>query len=230
MEKLKFVLITIAMWIFAYLITFDPTGNNYLKNGIKVNAEISQITPRIRSGCDYECFYINDKGEKVSAELILNQFNGELGQVVEGYYLPEKPNTVWCKGKSGFMLVFTLIVDGLAILMTGLLIFSFVSSGKKESPNVPPSYAWDGNESYDMTSTADVKADPWGYNQTQTWDEKQAAKEARDEWSRQHVSRTYNERNDNNDSENENHWKDEEWSGNQEIKNRESSTGLKLRL
>ncbi len=215
MNKLKFVLFTIAMWIFAYLITFDPTGNNYLKNGIKVNAEISQITPRIRSGYDYECFYTNDKGEKVTAELILNQFNGELGQVVEGYYLPEKPNTVWCKAKSGFMLVFTLIIDGLAILMTALMIYLFVSARKKESSNVPPSYARHGNESYDTTSTADAKADPWGYHQTPTWD----AKEERDEWRRQHAPTA------NYDSANK-----EDRSDDAEIKNGETSTGLKLRL
>lgn len=201
MEKLKFVAVTIALWVIAVLVTFDPTGNDYLERGIKVEATISKIIPKIRHGSDYNCTYINDKGEQVTAFLILNESGGELGQVVEGYYLPEDPNTVWTEPGGGFMLVFTLIVDGLAILMTVLLIYSFVSSRKKDEPNMPPAYARSENESYAEASVSNSQTNPWGVGQSMTWDEKQEEKE-----------------------------KAEEWSGNQEIKNNESSTGLKLKL
>lgn len=226
MEKLKFVAVTIGLWVLAIFLTFDPTGNDYLKRGIKVQAEIDQVTTRIKYGNDYHCFYINDKGEKVNAYLILNGFDGEPGQKVEGYYLPEEPNTVWCEPKKGFMLAFTLIVDALAIGMTILLVVVFVSSRKEESPNIPPSYARDGSESYDTTSTADARTNPWGYSQTSTWDEKQAAKEARDEWSRQQA-----DVDDNQNRNQTNPW-DVPDTGNDKEKDdkKAGSSGLKLKL
>lgn len=193
MEKWKFIAFTIGLWVIAYFATFDPAGNDYLKRGIKVQAEIDKVTTKIKHANEYHCFYINDKGEKVNAYLILNGFDGTLGQVVEGYYLPEEPNTVWCEPKKGFSLAFTLIVDGLAIGMTILLVVIMVSSKKEESSNIPPSYARDASENYDITGTADAKTNPWGHIQTTTWDEKQAAKEARDEWSRQQADVNYNQ-------------------------------------
>ncbi|MBR1599865.1 MAG: hypothetical protein IJ661_13280 [Lachnospiraceae bacterium] len=209
MDWFKFFFFLIGLWVLAYMLTFDPAGNDYLENGIKVEATISQKTPKIRNGYDYNCYYINDKGEKVTAYLILNQTNGELGQVVEGYYLPDEPKTVWCEPGKGFMLVFTLIVDVLAVGMTILFIFAIVINKNKDSNKIP-SYAVDGTEDYDATSTSDVRSSPWGFSQNPTWDEKQDAKDARDEWSRQQAQQ-----------------EEKTGSGND---NNKSSGGLKLKM
>jgi len=124
------------------------------------------------------------------------------------------------------MLAFTLIVDGLAIGMTILLVVILVSSKKEESPNIPPSYARDGSESYDTSDTVKAGMSPWDPIQTPTWDEKQAAKEARDEWSRQQAAVNYNQNIDRSDP-----W-DIQDAGNDKGQDdkKEGSSGLRLKL
>lgn len=172
MDWFKTIFVLIALWAFAYLITFNSPKQDkeYLDNGIQVQATISNVKSGIRGNKSYSCTYVNENGEQVSAYLILNQLNGEIGQIVTGYYLPEDPETVWCKPDDAFMLVFTIIVDALAIGLTMLCIYAAVSNLHKESDDIP-SYARESAS--EPTSTVSIPAhnNPWGIVQNDTWDQ-----------------------------------------------------------
>ena len=168
MDWFKTIFFIIGLWVLAYLVTFNSPKQDreYLDNGIQVQATISSATNSIIGSGSYSCTYVNENGEQVSAELILNQTNGEVGQIVTGYYLPEKPGTVWCKPDDAFMLVFTIIVDALAIGCTLLCVYAVVSNLHKESDGIP-SYAREG-----ALESAPVHNNPWGNYQTDTWDQR----------------------------------------------------------
>lgn len=168
MDWFKTIFFIIGLWVLAYLVTFNAPKQDkeYLDNGIQVQATISSATNSIIGSGSYSCTYVNENGEQVSAELILNQTNGEIGQIVTGYYLPEKPGTVWCKPDDAFMLVFTIIVDALAIGCTMLCVYAAVSNLHKESDGIP-SYAREG-----ASESAPVHNNPWGNFQTDTWDQR----------------------------------------------------------
>lgn len=126
MEKLKNVIVFIVLWIFAYLVTFDmpKTDRQYQDEGIQVYATITNVMHNIRGrGNSYQCEYVNAEGKNVTAQLILNQINGEVGQVVEGYYLAETPGKVYCPPSKLLRYGLIIMVDGLAIMVT-IAVFS----------------------------------------------------------------------------------------------------------
>ena len=172
MDWFKTIFVLIALWVLAYLVTFNgpKQDKEYLDNGIQVQATISSVKRGIRGTKSYSCTYMNENGEQVSAYLILNKMNGEIGQIVTGYYLPEDPGTVWCKPDDAFMLIFTIIVDALAIGCTMLCVYAAVSNLHKESDDIP-SYAREGASGPTPTVSTPVHNDPWGNFQKDTWDQ-----------------------------------------------------------
>lgn len=100
-ERFKFVLAYIVSVFGFILIGFflfqeDPS-KEYLERGVKVEATIMEST-----GLDsYHGTYTDANGNMVSAEILPNDFSATIGTVLEGYYLPENPNKVWCKPSEG---------------------------------------------------------------------------------------------------------------------------------
>lgn len=123
MERLKLFVFTVGMWIVAFFVTFDPDDveKRYQEEGIPVTATISHITRLPKGKRNYQCTYNNIDGQQVSAYLILNQFNGEVGQVVEGFYLPEEPGKVYCPPSKILKYGIIIFVDAIAILLTVVL-------------------------------------------------------------------------------------------------------------
>lgn len=204
MDWFKTIFLLIALWGMAYMVTFHAPKQDkeYLENGIQVQATISSVKRGIRGAKSYYCTYVNESGEQVSAELILNQTNGECGQIVTGYYLPEKPGTVWSKPDDAFMLLLTIFIDALAIGFTILCAPALVPNSHKESDGIP-SYAREGVSGPAPTVSTTVHNNPWGNFQNDTWDQ---------QYNAQSDAATES---DSPDSEND---------------STESSTGLKLKL
>lgn len=146
MDKLKLFFMVVAFWIFAYLITINnaKSDKDYDERGIEVPATIYEVTPGVRRGHEsYTCFYLDEKGERVYAELILNQFDGKVGDVVIGRYLPESPDKVYCKPDAFFMLGFQIVVVGLAIILTVFFVLT-TFGGKAEKQETNTDYiSWD---------------------------------------------------------------------------------------
>lgn len=172
MDWFKTIFVLIALWAFAYLFTFNSPKQDkeYLDNGIQVQATISNVKSGIRGNKSYSCTYVNENGEQVSAYLILNQLNGEIGQIVTGYYLPEDPETVWCKPDDAFMLIATIVVDALAIGFTILCVPALFPNSHKESDDIP-SYAREGVTGSAPTVSTTSHNNPWGIVQNDTWDQ-----------------------------------------------------------
>lgn len=131
MEKLKIAFVFIALWVFAFLVTFHlpKTDRQYRQEGTKVYATITKVTPSVRAGHgdSYECEYVNAEGKNVSAHLILNKMSGEVGQVVEGYYLAEKPGEVYCPPSKLLSYGLMIVADGLAIMLTFFIVVGLFS-------------------------------------------------------------------------------------------------------
>lgn len=172
MDWFKTLFLLIALWGMAYMVTFHAPKQDkeYLENGIQVQATISSVKRGIRGTKSYSCTYVNENGEQVSAELILNQENGGRGQIVTGYYLPEKPGTVWCKPDDTFMLIFTIFIDALAIGFTILCAPALVPNSHKESDGIP-SYARESASDTVPSVSTTAHNDPWGNFQKDTWDQ-----------------------------------------------------------
>lgn len=204
MNWFKTIFFLIALWAMAYMVTFNAPKQDkeYLDNGIQVQATISSVRNGIRGNKSYSCTYVNENGEQVSAYLILNRINGERGQVVTGYYLPEDPKTVWCKPDDVFMLIITIIIDALAIGLTMLCIYTAVSNLHKESDDIP-SYARESTSEPTPAVSTTAQNNPWGNVQNDTWEQQY------------HEQSDAVEESDSPDSENDSN---------------KSSTGLKLKL
>lgn len=75
----------------------DNIEKRHDERGIPVIATITEINQGFRNAVDYECTYYNEEGELVEAYLTLNKSEAAVGDKVEGTYLPEAPNHVYCK-------------------------------------------------------------------------------------------------------------------------------------
>ena len=121
---LKYYITCILMVILFYAVMFRPSAEDeYLTHGIKTVAvvtEIQQGAMRHRETC-YGT-YVDAWGATRRAQIITNDFNTYEGKEIEGYYLPDKPNTVWCRpaGSVNFVLKGLACVFGVAGII-GLL-------------------------------------------------------------------------------------------------------------
>ncbi|MBQ9983103.1 MAG: hypothetical protein IJP29_00785 [Lachnospiraceae bacterium] len=120
MGKFKAFLVMIALWAALFFLIFDPTGvqKNYDERGIEVTATITEVTNGVKMRKYYTCTYYNDVGQEVTARLTLNRFGGEVGQVVEGKYLPETPEHVYCEASTGLKIGVAVFFLVLAICAT----------------------------------------------------------------------------------------------------------------
>lgn len=124
MEKLKAIFLLILLWVLAYEATFEMPKSNkeYQENGISVYATITNIDVGIRGRKSYQCEYINATGQEMQAKLLLNKFEGNIGEVVLGYYLPDTPNEVYCPPSKVLSYGIIIFVDGIVIFFTLFLI------------------------------------------------------------------------------------------------------------
>lgn len=154
--------------IYGYL---RQCSTDYEERGIEVQATIYEVTPGVRRGHQsYTCYYLNEKGERVYAELILNKFNGQVGAVVTGKYLPETPEKVYCKPSKILMIGLMVFVDGLAILLTVFFVLTLLpekteNSGgdyiRRESTYDRYSVQDSGNEYNDYSQEENKEQVPW---------------------------------------------------------------------
>lgn len=115
-ERFKFVLVYIVI-VFGFILIGislfqeDPS-KKYLERGIKVEATITEST-----GLDsYHGVYTDASGNEVYAEILPNDFSASIGTVLEGYYLPEESDKVWCKPSDGLVLALNCLSWGVEIL------------------------------------------------------------------------------------------------------------------
>ncbi len=120
----------VVLWVGSIVITFSfgDVEKEYDERGIEVTATITEVIPRPRFHTDYRCTYYNNQGQKVKASLILNQFGGEVGQVVVGKYLPESPGEVYCEASNA--LKYGVVV--FFYLLTILYTIAFFGGGLKD--------------------------------------------------------------------------------------------------
>ena len=123
---LLFALILVSLSLFR-----EDTSKEYIERGIKVQAT---ITSSFMDNAYYGV-YKDSNGNLVEAEIIKNDFSAGIGTEVEGYYLPEKPNKVWCKPSD--TLVFALnalswVFEILLLGYFGCLIWAIIYMKKKE--------------------------------------------------------------------------------------------------
>mgnify|MGYP006874682347 CR=1 FL=1 len=121
-ERKKFVLSWIAGVIGFIIVTLslctEDTSGEYLERGQKVEATITKVVLNKA----YYGVYVDSNGKQVQAEILPNNFSSGVGTVVEGYYLPEEPNKVWCEPSKGLLIAldcltwFFEIVLGLGVL------------------------------------------------------------------------------------------------------------------
>lgn len=95
-ERIKFIISNITLFFVLILISsmlFGPeTELNYEEDGIKVEATITSSYGHKT----YYGVYKDLNGNLVETEIIPNKI-ASIGEVVDGYYLAEEPNKVWCK-------------------------------------------------------------------------------------------------------------------------------------
>ncbi|MDO5155406.1 MAG: DUF3592 domain-containing protein [Eubacteriales bacterium] len=123
--KMKCFLWMAGFWIAAIVcsVQIKKIDADYRERGIAVQATIYDIKPVVRHK-EYTCYYLNDAGKRVYANLTLNRSEGYVGQVVEGYYLPETPNYVYCFASKGLKFIVLGAFYGFAIIFT----FAFVTN------------------------------------------------------------------------------------------------------
>lgn len=125
MRVIKIFIILIMLWVLAYVVTFNASDKEYKENGTKVIATISDIHSGARGRKSYECTYYNEQGQLVEAYLILNKLGGEIGDVVEGYYLKDTPNEVYCEPSKLLKYGIIVFVDAIAIFYTVFVVSCF---------------------------------------------------------------------------------------------------------
>lgn len=130
MEKLQQFIVMVALWAFAIVLVVKPeiVEGDYDERGIEVTATITEVmdAPRFREY--YTCTYYNDEGREIRARLVLNRFDGEVGQVVIGKYLPETPELVHCEASDGLMIGLKVAIFVLAIFVT----LGFIGNNMKD--------------------------------------------------------------------------------------------------
>lgn len=134
MERLKSIFYVIVFWVLAFMVTFGAQDEEkqYEEQGIEVFATITDVQAGRKGKKSYQCTYVNENGQKVEAYLILNKLGGEVGQVVQGRYLPENPNEVYCPPNKLLKYGLMIVVDGLAILLTVFLIMGMLGNNETE--------------------------------------------------------------------------------------------------
>lgn len=113
---LKNCITCILCLLLFYVVMFGPSaGDEYLNHGIKTTAVVTEVQEGIRHHVTYYGTYVDAAGAVRTAQIIANDFNTYEGKEVEGYYLSDKPNTVWCKptGSVNFLLKGLACVLGL---------------------------------------------------------------------------------------------------------------------
>lgn len=134
MDRIKYFLILVGFWVVAYMVTFNDVDTDYEERGIEVQATVYEVIPGVRKGHQsYTCYYLNENGERVYAELILNKFSGKVGDIVTGKYLPESPGKVYCKPSKILMIGLIVLVDGMAILLTVFFVLSLLPEKEEDS-------------------------------------------------------------------------------------------------
>ena len=124
-ERKKFVLSWIAGVIGFIIVTLslctEDTSGEYLERGQKVEATITKVVLNKA----YYGVYVDSNGKQVQAEILPNNFSSGVGTVVEGYYLPEEPNKVWCEPSKGLLIALDCLTWFFEIVL-GLGVFDFV--------------------------------------------------------------------------------------------------------
>lgn len=134
MEKMKAIVVMIVLWILAYTVTFTTSDvdKQYQEEGIPVSATITSVEYRLRGKRSYQCTYINENGQKVQAYLILNKFSGDVGDVVQGMYLPDEPNEVYCQPSKLLIYGLMIVIDGLALFVTVIVLLALFDKPKND--------------------------------------------------------------------------------------------------
>lgn len=133
MDNLKVIFFLILFWILAYTVTFvaPDKEKEYEERGITVSATITDVQIRPRGQKGYQCTYVNQEGQKVQAYLILNKLNGDVGEIVQGKYLPENPSEVYCSPSKILKYGLMIVIDGITILLTVFIIVAVFGKPKE---------------------------------------------------------------------------------------------------
>lgn len=132
-ERLKTIYYCISMFILLILLSYMLFGVdvdlNYEEEGIRTQAIITGS-----SGRTYYGVYEDEQGNRIEAEIIPNK-TVIMGEEVEGYYMADKPEVVWCKPSDSLNVLFKAILWFMWIICfagCALLILAFVAIKKKE--------------------------------------------------------------------------------------------------
>lgn len=97
MQKFKLITFTIVLWVVLLYFTFgDSKLDEYEENGVPVTVTITEKGRVVRSTY-YKGVYFNDEGEEMVVNVHPNRFGVELGDELEGSFLPESPDEVYCQ-------------------------------------------------------------------------------------------------------------------------------------
>lgn len=116
-ERFKFgvayIVIVVAFILIGLSFFTEDSSKEYLERGIKVEVTITEST-----GMDsYHGTYTEANGNQVYTEILPNDFSATIGTVLEGYYLPEKPDRVWCKPSESLTLGLKIVVGVIETLL-----------------------------------------------------------------------------------------------------------------
>lgn len=136
-SKLNIYVLTIICLIGSIYLLINPNDveAEYKERGIPVVATVYEINQHIgKKTQDYTCYYLDDNGERVYATLVLNKMNGNIGDKVQGAYLPESPNYVYCEASKGLKFASMALLYGFTLILLICSIASFMP--KKDEDEV----------------------------------------------------------------------------------------------
>ena len=126
------VLAAILVFVLGLVMLFIPDkAKNYHDNGIEVRVKITEkYGARTKQ---YQGVYLDENGGEVYAKVIPNCAGVFVGDILTGYYMPDKPDTVICYTGSGMMIIVRLLgfIFSGSVLFIGLYIFLSSRSQKE---------------------------------------------------------------------------------------------------
>lgn len=133
MGKAKTVFIILAAFIGGIVMLIMPNkAKQYSEEGIKVDVTIT-AWQRVGRTTNYTGVYVNEKGQVITAKVIPNKSGVAVGDVLEGYYMPDKPEKVICYNGAGPFIIVKVLGGLFAALGVVGLIFMIKPSREKHN-------------------------------------------------------------------------------------------------